>query len=486
MSDPAVADIDLDLHARPLTSPGGDLPPPVPPPRPPSPHALDLDRWSRAAGGRLAEEYPDSVFARLGGAAAADFFGAAFDPLPTLVEACTDPHRRAFVGDLLDTPEYRDLHETSAGDPMLAELAAASLAQGYERHRQDTPPTPEPPPPGGKKKGKGKGKEKADAPPAPPDPKAAVASRQAAAKAAATAGKDLRDARDTLDALGGAGPGDPSPTGTLDAQAAAALFKRVRNDPVLARIFALAGAFRRLLRGKRRLKSPSGRQEWVGVRPTSDIGELLPEELARFGVPALRAEQLRRLVEGETLGWLPGGTEPKGKGPVMICCDSFGSMTGRKSEEAKALALALAWRAKQDRRWCALVSYTGDPREDVLPLPPGAPWDHAAVLGWVERFLGGGCRCDVPIRELPRLYRELGAPPGVTDVLLVTDAELAFPADWLPPFLAWKKQAAVDCTGLLVGGAAPGQLAVLCDRVIRATALTPDSDAAAAVADHFA
>jgi uncharacterized protein with von Willebrand factor type A (vWA) domain len=74
----------------------------------------------------------------------------------------------------------------------------------------------------------------------------------------------------------------------------------------------------------------------------------------------------------------------------------------------------------------------------------------------------------------------------VTDVLFVTDAELAFPEAWLPPFLEWKRQANADCTGLLVGGAAPGQLARLCDRVIRSTALTPDSAAAAAVADRFA
>jgi uncharacterized protein with von Willebrand factor type A (vWA) domain len=160
-------------------------------------------------------------------------------------------------------------------------------------------------------------------------------------------------------------------------------------------------------------------------------------------------------------------------------------MTGPKVEYAKALGLALAWQAKRENRWCALISYSGSTGELLFPLPPGKPWDQAKVLGWLEHFFSGGSSCDLPVKELPRMYRDLGAPPGKTDLLMVTDDELNFPAAWLPPFLQWKKEARVHATGVVVGGRRGGQLSLLCDTVVRAASLAPDSEAAAAVADRF-
>src|SRR3954467_13821485 len=99
-------------------------------------------------------------------------------------------------------------------------------------------------------------------------------------------------------------------------------------------------------------------------------------------------------------------TEPVAKGPIIVCADESGSMQGDKVHTAKALALALVWVARQQRRWAALVAYPGDTGERRLPLPPGR-WDEAAVMDWLTEFLGRGSDLDVPVRELPRYYDEL-------------------------------------------------------------------------------
>ena len=49
-------------------------------------------------------------------------------------------------------------------------------------------------------------------------------------------------------------------------------------------------------------------------------------------------------------------------------------------------------------------------------------------MDWLEAFLGRGGDLDVPVRELPDYYRRLGAPPGQTDVILVTGAPCHIPA----------------------------------------------------------
>jgi uncharacterized protein with von Willebrand factor type A (vWA) domain len=76
-------------------------------------------------------------------------------------------------------------------------------------------------------------------------------------------------------------------------------------------------------------------------------------------------------------------------------------MAGEKIHTAKALALALAWVARRQRRWCALVAFSGDSGERLLPLPPGR-WDELGLADWLSAFIGRGSDCDVPVREMPR------------------------------------------------------------------------------------
>ena len=42
-----------------------------------------------------------------------------------------------------------------------------------------------------------------------------------------------------------------------------------------------------------------------------------------------------------------------GKGPVIVCTDESGSMHGEKNHTSKALALAMAWVARRQKRWVA-------------------------------------------------------------------------------------------------------------------------------------
>jgi uncharacterized protein with von Willebrand factor type A (vWA) domain len=113
-------------------------------------------------------------------------------------------------------------------------------------------------------------------------------------------------------------------------------------------------------------------------------------------------------------------------------------MHGDKVQTAKALALALAWVARRQHRWAALVAYSGDSGERLLALPPGR-WDEAGLCDWLTAFLGMGSTLDVPVRELPEYYARLKAPRGTTDVVLVTDAVCRIPADARYRFLSWKR-----------------------------------------------
>ena len=303
----------LDLGARPARTP--DTAPVAASPDSPSetqtlgvsPTALVLDEWGLRRGRDLVAESPRLRQANTDAFAAADFFGVAFEPDPQLMPACSDSHRHEFLGQLLDTPEYRALHADTQLDDTAAAIAAAHFAHEFAKLKnQDTsgarPPAADAPGPGG---------ELAEE----------MATLRAVGQALAEAGKEVTELKEASAALG-LGPGEP---GSNDPRAIAALFQRVRNDPSLRRICELAGRFRRVAQSKQRQKTAHGLDDVVGVEPGGDVGRLLPSELVKLVVPELELDTLRRIAERQALCREHHSVEPVGKGPIIIVTDESGA-----------------------------------------------------------------------------------------------------------------------------------------------------------------
>ena len=91
----------------------------------------------------------------------------------------------------------------------------------------------------------------------------------------------------------------------------------------------------------------------------------------------------------------------------------------------------------------------------------GADQAHSAA-GQLAAFLGKGSDCDVPVVEMPDLYRRIGAPAGRTDLVFVTDARARIPSAERDRFNAWKKQVRARLVTLVIGHSA-GDLASVSD-----------------------
>ena len=453
----------LDLSAKPARPPDDSAPvissaAPLPGALPSaSPTALVVDAWGLRRGRDLVAESERLRACGTDAFAAADFITAAFDPEPTLLDACADPRRHQFLAQLLDTPEFRSLHADTRLDDTAAGIAATHFAEQFAKlKKEDTKDAPggSTPPVGGEG-----------------DLEREMTALRAVGRAVVEASKEVSELREASAALG-MGPGEP---GSNDPRAIAALFKLVRNDPALKKICDLAGRFRRVAQSKQRMKTTHGLDDVVGVEPGGDIGRLLPSELVKLAVPELELDALRRIVERQAMCREHHAVEPVGKGPIIVSVDESGSMDGIKGHTAKALALALAWVARRQRRWCGLVAYSGDSGERVLALPPGR-WDEAALCGWLSAFIGHGSDLDVPVREMPRMYAALKAPPGVTDLVMITDAKVRIPAEVRDRFDAWRRSARARVVSLVLGSA-PGDLALVSDECHRVEALDPTYDA---------
>jgi len=419
---------------------------------PKSPTALRLDHWGLRRGEDVLKESErlQDCLAGVDGweeqaRAAADFHGAAFEVDPQLNEGCTDPLRWDFLKQLLETPECQELRTSTVLNDTASEIAATAFASQYAELRKERDKEEEKEP--GKVGGSGH------------DFEAEIAVLKHVSKALTEASKEVEEAKEAAAALG-MGPGAP---GSNDPKAIAALYRRIRSNAILRRICELAGRYRRVAQSKQRRKAVHGMDDMVGIVMDGDLGRLLPHELAKLAIPEFEDDTLRRLVERQAMCREYQATEPVAKGPILVSVDESGSMCGEKGHTAKALALALAWIARQQKRWCGLCAYSGDSGERLLALPPGR-WNEVAVMDWLEQFIGRGSDLDVPVRELPDYYQKLGAPVGKTDVIFITDAICHIPAKLQEEFCAWKKQVQARLISLIIQSR-PGDLSAISDEV---------------------
>jgi uncharacterized protein with von Willebrand factor type A (vWA) domain len=420
------------------------------PEAPASPTALVLDSWGLRKGEELLAGNERIKTMKLGKEEVADFHAAAFEPCLQLHERCADARRLEFLTQMLQTPDYRALHERTLLNETASEIAACSFAEQFSRLKEKENESEKP------------DAEKRDA---------EMDTLRAVGRALDGASKEVEELAEATAALG-MGPGSP---GSNDPRAIAALYRRVRSNKTLKRICELAGRYRRVAMSKQRQKATHGLDDMVGVTLDGDLGKLLPVELAKLAIPELELDTLRRIVERQAMCRDSRGFEPVAKGPLIVVVDESGSMQGQKVHTAKALALALAWVARHQKRWIALVAYSGSTGERLLALPPGR-WNELALMDWLCEFIGGGSHLDVPLRELPDYYRNMGAPRGKTDLIVITDALCYVPEEVGERFLAWKQEVKARLISLVIDQE-PGDLSHLSDEAHRVKSLSLTEEA---------
>lgn len=402
----------------------------------------------------------------------ADAYAAAFDPSAKPAANPADKLRAEYFDALRQTDEFREMRVLTQFDAVTSEVAAVAYAEKFaERLAQQRTDD------AAAKSAASRSGPRGSKPRESIGSDPAVKTAGCAAAAAAAAKKEVEDCRDAASACG---MGDGSDGSKLDAKKLLAVHKRVKKSPNLRKIMEQAGRFRRVAQSKQRNKVTHGMDDIVGVTVGGEIERLLPAELSRLVLPELELDTLRRIVEREAQVRDHRGVEPAGKGPIVVVVDESGSMSGDKVETAKGLALAMAWIAKSQRRWCALIGFSGGTEGNTLLLPPTGGWDEQAVLDWLEHFYGGGTQLDVPLIELPTVtwpkIMDGGANRGKTDILMLTDAIVGCDDELAASFNAWRTAEKARVTILVLPSGEIGELAKVCDDHHKIERLKPDGE----------
>jgi len=406
-------------------------------------NCLILDEWDQDRGMVMARKLGNPESDHLSQSALADLHGVCFKPDPQFAEGCKDENRERFIKTLLESSEFAGLKASTTLVVTASERAAYNLAEELgkvceaEKHRKPKPDSAK--------------EERAKA----------GAFIRAVAKGVDKTEKEVEEMDGICHAMG---MGEGMRGHNLAPEQLAELFNKVRNNPVVRRICELAGRYRLSAQSKQRNKVVHGYDDMVGLCLDDTLGLLLPEELMLLGEDdELGLDAARRLMERETLAFDYRSIEKVAKGSILITTDESGSMHGEPNANAKAFALAMAWIARKQNRWCGLVGYSGGDPGLLLTLPPHK-WDELAVLEWMAHFYGRGSDRDVPVVELPDFYRQMKAPKGKTDLVMITDAICHLDAGEIARFNDWRKEEKVHSIALIIGREA-GDLKQVCDEV---------------------
>lgn len=230
------------------------------------------------------------------------------------------------------------------------------------------------------------------------------------------------------------------------------LLNKLRNSSKLKKIAEMAGRYRRLAAMVRKERIKRGMDEIYSVTQGGDLSRILPSEMLRFLDESTEDKAALDLIEGRMMQYEIRGKQKKGKGPIVICIDSSGSMDGTPEIWAKSVAMALLEIAREQKRDFYCIHFSSGWRGNKMhtnEFLKGEGFDIEKVVDMAEYFEGGGTEFEPP---LDAAREKIGNDKKYqkADIVFITDGQSAVRDAWLVQFKEWKKENKVNIYSVLI------------------------------------
>ncbi len=187
-------------------------------------------------------------------------------------------------------------------------------------------------------------------------------------------------------------------------------------------------------RRKKVLVSPLAKNELYGLHLSDDLQRLLPNELIQLGNPRLKKLFYARLIERRLMTYELRGVIPElgktkrrvsnqkkvnqSKGPIILCIDTSGSMSGSPEVLAKAVAFLSLKIAVKEKRECYLMNFSGPGNVQELEIAQST-YALDNLLDFLMFSFGGGTDFVTPLQKAFAMIAK--EKFNKADILMVTD-----------------------------------------------------------------
>lgn len=218
-----------------------------------------------------------------------------------------------------------------------------------------------------------------------------------------------------------------------------------------------------------------------GVRRSRTLARMTGGESLNLTHPVLRRLWRARFAEAQLLTYddrareqsqrplpQPGlqarrrASTHAGRGPLIVCLDTSGSMRGAPENVAKACVLQALRSAHAGRRACRLVAFGGP--DELLERDMAMDAEGlSSLLDLMGQSFDGGTDVQTPMERAIELVQTTGWQEA--DVLIVSDGEFGVTHHTLAQLRNAKQRLALRVHGILIGDRETVGLAEVCDQL---------------------
>lgn len=232
------------------------------------------------------------------------------------------------------------------------------------------------------------------------------------------ASADAQQAMDTALAWGL----DPGELQRMDPEVRLEMARKLKSDR-FRRIADLFGPMKNLMLSEQARRTSHAKEEIYDVEIGSDIGQLLPSELASLKHPLLRFNFLRKFAQRGLLQYALQGTERLARGGIIFAEDGSGSMSGERELWSKATMLCLLDLARRQKRTMHVVHFGGPGAYQLISFEKPSDFSFDRIVEAAEIFYGGG-----PLR----VDQRMATPSGWKPIGEAKIGDIVFSVDGLP------------------------------------------------------
>ena len=222
----------------------------------------------------------------------------------------------------------------------------------------------------------------------------------------------------------------------------------IRRSPKILQMTDAIGKFKEAAITEQKKKAKHGMVEISTTTMGSKIEDTLPSERMNMINDVTKKDFMRRMTENSLMTYEKESNKQKNKGPIIVCVDTSGSMSGNRETWSKAMACAVMEIAQFQKRDFACILYSSSADDPIVIAKDEI--DPDKVIKIVETFEGGGTDFQRPLEKASKLIEDSMFKEA--DILFISDGECGLNNSFINKFKNLKEQKDFRCLGVQIGG----------------------------------
>lgn len=250
------------------------------------------------------------------------------------------------------------------------------------------------------------------------------------------------------------------------------VLEKIRNSEELRKFTDMIGKYKECAIAEQKKKEKNAAVEIRSVKMGDKIEDALPSDKLNLCNDTTKKDFYRRMTQGQLIAYDKTSQKQKNKGPIIVCIDQSGSMSGDKEMWAKALAVGILEVAQLQKREFACIPYDSNVRRTTIIHKDEI--DPQKIINIAEEQASGGTNFEKPLKKASELIKDSNFKEA--DIVFISDGDCAVSDSFRREFKQLKEDKDFRTMGVLVdyGHCSNTALNDFCDSV---TTVSKISDA---------